>query len=55
MTESVDKPLNLSPKGLAQMKMMSSGVDAMTALRLTNPLKDTFTYQAAHKVKQKFK
>lgn len=53
--ENTEKPLNLSPKGLAQMKMMSSGVDARTTLMLTNPLKDKVSTQGIHALKQKYK
>lgn len=54
-TESTHKPLNLSPKGLAQMTMLQNGVDAKTALLLTNPYKDTISREAVHKLRQKYK
>lgn len=53
--ENTEKPLNLSPKGLAQMKMMANGVDARTTLLLTNPHKDTISRESVSKVRAKFK
>jgi hypothetical protein len=53
-TEAGTKALKLTPKGLAQMQMMANGVDAKTAILLTNPSKDTVTPQAIFKTKAKF-
>jgi hypothetical protein len=56
MTEQIaTKPLNLTPKGIAQMKLLDSGVNAMDALLLTNPLKDKVSAVAVHKLKAKYK
>lgn len=45
----------LTPKGLAQMQMMTNGVDAKTALLLTNPYKDTVSRESISKTRAKFK
>jgi len=45
----------LTPKGLAQMQMMTHGVDAKTALLLTNPYKDTVSRESISKTRAKFK
>jgi len=50
-----NKPLNLSPKGMEQMTLMQHGMDAHTALLLTNPHKDTISKQSVSIVKKKFK
>lgn len=48
-------PPKISPKGITQIKMMANGVDAKTALLLTNPLKDSVSRESVSKLNQKFK
>jgi hypothetical protein len=51
------KPLDLSkcmPKTIAQLKMMDNGVDALTALQLTNN-KDKIAPITKYKLEQKYK
>ena len=58
MTTTADKPqkpLHLTPKGKAQMLMLDAGVNARTALLLTNPDKDKISRVAEHKLRAKYR